>query len=230
MNGNIVQMPRKQSKAGPGKWLGEALRQLVLFPAIQLYTPLQVSGLENLTKVEQAIFAANHSSHLDTPLLLAALPLRLRMRIRVAAAAEYFFNNSLKGALVGMVLNAFPLVRKGPGKDESLHEVKQILDDRHSLLIFPEGTRTCDGKMKPFKRGLGWLATTSAVEIVPVWIEGTRDAMPKGSRWPRRHPVKIRFGKALRFAPGSDPFAVSAEVEQQVRVLGSESQISRLAS
>lgn len=225
MDGIIKQSaarPPKVKKAGLEKWLGEGLRQFGLFPALQLYTPLRVSGLENLVKVEQAIFAANHSSHLDTPLLLAALPLRLRMRIRVAAAAEYFFNEGWKGALVGMVLNAFPLVRKGPGKEDSLLQVQHILDEKHSLLIFPEGTRTRDGQLQPFKRGLGWLATTTEVQVIPVWIEGTHAAMPKGSRWPCRHPVSIRFGQALRFAPGSDPVEVSAEVERQVRALSSE--------
>ncbi len=220
MNRNTAQMMDAVTKnTKPLCWLGEALRQILLFPALQLVAPLEVKGLENLAGEGSFIFAPNHSSHLDAPLLLAALPLHLRMRVRVAAAADYFFNTGWKGAAVSVLLNAFPFVRKGPNRAISLIQSQQILSDGDSLIIFPEGTRTPDGQLQPFKRGVGYLAMGQQVRVVPVWIEGTRAVMPKGARFPQRHPVTITFGPALRFAPGSDPSQVATAVERQVRVL-----------
>jgi long-chain acyl-CoA synthetase len=200
-------------------WLGEKIRQRIFFPALNLYTPLKIEGLENLIELRQAIFVANHSSHLDTPLLLAALPQPLRLQTRVAAASDYFFNHRWKGALVEIVLNAFPLVRKGPGRLESLLQAHALLTAGYSLLLFPEGTRTPDGQLQAFKPGVGRLATRCTVPVVPVWIDGTYESMPKGTRWPKRYPVTVTFGKPLWFALGSDPQRITGEVERQVRNL-----------
>ncbi len=204
-------------------WLGEALRQLLLFPALRLFVDLKVDSIDNLTGGGPYIFAANHASHLDTPILLKALPLRLRLQVRVAAAADYFFTNRWKGALTSTLLNAFPFERKGIGCTTSLAQAQQLLSKGHSLLIFPEGTRTTDGRLQPFKRGIGKLAQARSATIIPTWIEGTFAALPKGSRWPhhpRRHDVVIRFGTPLSFAPNSNALEITATVEQQVRALG----------
>ncbi len=200
-------------------WAGEALRHMILFPALRLVAPLRVEGLEHLRGAGPFLFAANHSSHLDAPVVLAALPGRLRRRLRVAAAADYFFRTRWKGALVRAALNAFAFERKGPGREASLEQARRLLSAGQSMLIFPEGTRSPDGQMQPFKRGVGTLALAASVPVIPIFIEGTHTAWPKGARWPRRRQVVARFGAPLTFATPDDPLSVAAQVEQAVRTL-----------
>lgn len=197
-------------------WPGELLRWLVLFPPLRALTRPKIHGSAQLTGNGPYIFVANHTSHLDTPLLLAALPLHLRLRLRAAAAADYFFTSWWKGALVRTLFNAFAFERKGLA---GLYCAQQLLKDGYSVLLFPEGTRSKNGQLQPFKWGIGRLALTTQVCVVPVWIEGAHAAMPKGARLAHRHQVEIRFGAPLQFAPGSDQASVVTAIEQQIRAL-----------
>lgn len=206
-------------------WVGEGLRQTLLFPAMRQRVPLQVSGLENLGNGPY-IFAANHSSHLDTPILLQALPLQLRLQTRVAAAYDYFFTSRCKGLALQILLNVFPFVRKGPGAQDSLQQATELLAAGQSLLIFPEGTRTADGQIHRFKLGIARLATTSKVQVVPVWIDGTYAAMPRGTNWPCHQAIRVTFGEPVSFI-AADPTAltpaslkvVTQAIENRIRAM-----------
>jgi 1-acyl-sn-glycerol-3-phosphate acyltransferase len=200
-------------------WPGEAVRQALLFPALRVLAPLTVVGRQHLRGNTPVILAANHSSHLDAPVVLAALPWAVRQRVRVAAAADYFFTNPLAGALVSTAMNAFPFERKEPGCAASLERTQRLLAAGESVLIFPEGTRSKDGALQMFRRGVAKLALAGDVPVVPVAIIGAHDAFPKGARLPKRHAVRVQFGAPMRFAPGSDPTEVAAAIEQQVRAL-----------
>ena len=197
-------------------WPGELLRWMVLFPPLWALTHPTIHGSEQFTGNGPYIFVANHTSHLDTPLLLAALPLRLRLRLRVAAAADYFFTSWWKGTLVTLLFNAFSFERSG---FVGLHRAQRLLKDGYSVLLFPEGTRSKDGQLQPFKCGIGRLALATQVYVVPVWIEGAYAAMPKGARFAYSHQVEIRFGAPLQFARGLDQASVVAAIEQRVRAL-----------
>ncbi len=197
-------------------WIGELLRWIVLFPHLSTLTRPRIYGSEQLTGNGPYIFVANHSSHLDTPLLLAALPLRLRLRLRAAAAADYFFTSWWKGTLVKLLCNAFPFERRS---FVGLNSAQQLLKDGYSVLLFPEGTRSKDGQLQPFKCGIGRLVLATHVCVVPVWIEGAYSAMPKGARLAHRHQVEIRFGTPLQFAQGLDQAIIVSAIEQQVRAL-----------
>ncbi len=215
-----IRQPSRMPGAGIiTTWLGEGLRQALLFPALRLFVQVQVNGTELLNWEGPYIFAANHASHLDTPLLLAALPFRLRLRTRVAAAADYFFTTPWKAVLVRIILNAFAFERKGRGFIESLAQAQQFLDAGYSLLVFPEGTRSKDGRLQPFKRGIGKLALAGSAQVVPIWIEGTYASLPKGARWPCRQKVTIHFGVPLCFISSNNLSGVVAEIKQQVRAL-----------
>ena len=214
----------KIKSSGWQAWLGEGLRQISFFTPLRFITPLEVVGRENLRGGGPFIFAPNHSSHLDTPLLLAALPLHLRLKTRVAAAFDYFFDRPWKGALVRLVLNAVPFVRRGEGCQASLLATCQLVRQGHSLVIFPEGTRTSNGHLQPFKHGIGRLVAGSGVAVVPVWIDGTFASLPKGRRWPRRQSVKITFGPALRFEPDLSAQEIAAQVEEAVQQLSGQTE------
>jgi 1-acyl-sn-glycerol-3-phosphate acyltransferase len=197
-------------------WPGELLRWMVLFPPLWVLTRPRIYGSEQLTGNGPYIFVANHSSHLDTPLLLAALPLHLRLRLRAAAAADYFFTCWWKGTLVTILCNAFSFERRG---FTGLRNAGQLLKDGYSVLLFPEGTRSKNGQLQPFKCGIGRLALATNVCIVPVWIEGAFTAMPKGAHLAHQHQVEIKFGAPLQFAQGLDQASVVSASEQQVRAL-----------
>ncbi|HEY6406211.1 MAG TPA: lysophospholipid acyltransferase family protein [Ktedonobacteraceae bacterium] len=197
-------------------WPGELLRWLVLFPPLWALTRPSIHGSEQFTGNGPYIFVANHTSHLDTPLLLAALPLRLRLRLRAAAAADYFFTSWWKGTLVKLLCNAFSFERRGFA---GLHCARRLLKDGYSVLLFPEGTRSKDGQLQPFKCGIGRLALATQVCVVPVWIEGAHATMPKGARLAHRHLVEIRFGAPVQFVQGLNQARVVATIEQQVRAL-----------
>lgn len=200
-------------------WLGEGLRCLLLFPVLRLVAPLTVEGIEHIQGEGPYIFAVNHTSHLDTPILLAALPRDLRLRVRVAAAADYFFTSRWKGMLVRTLLGAFAFERKSSGCLSSIACAEHIIHAGQSLVLFPEGTRAQDGHLQHFKWGVGKLALATGVQVIPTYIEGTFAALPKGVHWPRRHHVTVRLGAPLTFAAGSSPTTVASAIEHQVRAL-----------
>jgi 1-acyl-sn-glycerol-3-phosphate acyltransferase len=151
--------------------------------------------LENLTG--PVVFVANHSSHLDTPLILGSLPARYAKRIAVGAAADYFFDARWRAAVTAVVFNAFPVERRGSRKLRSL--APNLLDRGWSLLLFPEGTRSEDGWMSAMRLGAAQLCVTRNVPCVPIVLRGTYAAMPRGRNWPLpgRPRVAVRYGTPL---------------------------------
>lgn len=200
-------------------WSGEIARQCSLFPVLRLMLPLRTLGTDNLSSGIAYVFAANHSSHLDTAVFLAALPLPIRLRLRIAAAADYFFTSFWKGKLVRLLFNAFPFERKQPGCTASLAYAINLLKRQQSILIFPEGTRSRDGHIQQFKRGVGILSSGSHAQVVPTWIGGTFSALPKGTIWLHHQHVVVKFGRPLHFAPETDPAVIAATLEDAVRTL-----------
>jgi 1-acyl-sn-glycerol-3-phosphate acyltransferase len=157
-----------------------------------------VYGREYLDSVRgPAIFVANHSSHLDTPLILGALPRRITKNLAVGAAADYFFDSRALAAATTLLFNAFPVERRGSRRGRSL--AAKLVDDGWSLLLYPEGSRTVDGWLTAFKLGAAQLCAMKGVPAVPIALRGTFTAMPRGQRWPRpgRPRVTVRIGRPL---------------------------------
>lgn len=200
--------------------LARAVLQPPLLRALGLVAPLRVVGRERLSAVTgPAIFVGNHSSHLDTSIVLRALTPTWQKRLVVAAAEDYFFRSRLLGSLAALLFNAFPFSRKGAVR-ATLDHAAWLMDRGWSILLFPEGTRSVTGRMGPFKRGVGLLATELGVPVIPVWIEGTGRVLPKGRAVPRPATVTVRFGDALRFPPGTTCSDAVEVVEAAVRSLG----------
>src|SRR5215472_8203257 len=171
----------------------------VFRPLLKHYGHPEVLGLENLAaQSPPLILAANHSSMMDTPLLLASMPRELRHKTVVAAASDYFFTNRWRGLFVSVALGAVPMDRQATST-RTLDAVSQLLAEKWCLIIYPEGSRTLDGRLYRGRTGIARLALAARAPIVPVGITGTYDCMPSGRGWPVPGHVQVRFGKPLTF-------------------------------
>ena len=142
----------------------------------------------------QRIYFANHSSHLDTIILWAAMPADLRRRIRPVAAADYWGKGAVNRYIALKVLNAVLIARNARGADP-LEPLRDALAQGDSLIIFPEGTRAFERLPGAFKPGLYHLAKAfPEAELVPVYLDNLRRALPKGSFLPVPISCVARFG------------------------------------
>lgn len=128
------------------------------------------------------IVAANHASHLDFGLVKHALG-DFGPRLVVLAAKDYFFDDPLKRVYFENFTNLIPMERQGSLR-ESLRLAQRVIDEGSILLLFPEGTRSETGIMQPFKPSIGYLALTHKIDVLPIYLQGTHEAMPKGRMLP----------------------------------------------
>jgi 1-acyl-sn-glycerol-3-phosphate acyltransferase len=207
-------------------WLAGFVREnfmnLVLNPLMDYYAARRATGKEKLEQVKgPVILVANHASHLDTPVILSALPRKLRKRTVVAAAADYFYRNRVVASLVSLIFNTVPVERRrSGGMSKNGSHLDKLLDQGWSLLLYPEGTRSRDGMPGPLRRGAAVLAATHHLTIVPIRVTGTAEAMPPGRFWPkrlrskpvpRRHRIEVSFGEPITATGDAD------EVMESVR-------------
>ena len=149
------------------------------------------------------LLVANHSSHMDTPVVLRALPREWRRRTAVAAAADYFYRVPLLAHAVSLAFNTVPVQRKGEGPvPDSASELVRLIGEGWNLLVFAEGTRSRDGSVGRLRSGAAVLAAEHGLTIVPVYVSGTHAVMPPGRRWMRRaggrQPIAVSFGPAIK--------------------------------
>ena len=150
-------------------------------PITRLVARPTIYGDEHLGSLNgPVIFAANHTSHLDTGIVLAALPERFRDKCVVAAAADYFFDRPWKAVLSSLLLGAIP-VERGRVNRQSADIAAELLGSGWSLVIFPEGGRSTDGWGQEFRGGAAYLAKRCSVPVVPIHLKGVRPIFPKGS-------------------------------------------------
>jgi 1-acyl-sn-glycerol-3-phosphate acyltransferase len=204
----------KWARSAPARAVREGFLRVVLAPAMRFYLRRRATGREGLDAVKgPVILVANHSSHVDTPVILAALPRRLRKRTAVAAAADRFYRSRLTAAFVSLIFNTVPIDRNGGGMGrETTGNLDKLLDQGWNLLVYPEGTRSRTGGGGRIRRGAAVLATRHNLPVVPIRISGTSKALPVGRLWPRRlrkrvlskrHDIDISFGDPIQ--PTEDP-------------------------
>ncbi|MGO9498795.1 MAG: lysophospholipid acyltransferase family protein [Solirubrobacteraceae bacterium] len=193
-------------------WLAGVIREnflrFVLNPTMDYYAARRATGKEKLEAVKgPVILVANHASHMDTPVILSALPRKLRKRTVVAAAADYFYRNRVVASLVSLIFNTVPIERHGGGGTaKNGSHLDKLLDQGWSVLLYPEGTRSRGGGQGPLRRGAAVLAVAHHLTIVPIRVTGTGQAMPPGRLWPRRlrnkpvpkrHRIEVSFGEPI---------------------------------
>ena len=143
------------------------------------------------------IVAPNHTSHLDMGLVKMSLGEAGKDMVALAAA-DYFFDNKYKRAYMDNFTNLVPMERSGSLR-QSLRHARSFLERGYNALIFPEGTRSLSGELAEFKAIIGYLALTCKVGILPVYVYGTYEAMPKGSNFIKSRDIGTRIGRYLSF-------------------------------
>ena len=204
-----------------------------ILPLARVFAWLRVDGLEHLQTIQgPVIFAANHQSHMDVPVILAALPGRWRYRAAPAMAKEFFkahffprehsglawFTSSLNYYLAALVFNAFPLPQREAGARQTLRYVGELLEDGFSVVIFPEGRRAEASEIDRFRPGIGMIASRLNVPVVPVRLEGLDKVLHPTWRMARPGRVRVAFGAPLKLS-GVDYQALAERVEAAVRRL-----------
>jgi 1-acyl-sn-glycerol-3-phosphate acyltransferase len=159
--------------------------------------PFTIEGRENLKGFKgAAIVIANHSSHFDTPVTVSTLPESIRGKLLVAAAADKFYGSRKKRTWwYSLFHGTFPVHRGGGTKQ--LEYPMALFKKGWSILIYPEGGRSKSGQVQRFKHGVAIMAMQCRVPVIPVYIEGLRNVMPKGQREPRPAAVNARIGKPV---------------------------------
>src|SRR6184192_1968476 len=155
----------------------EALAQQTWFSLLRIYFAiahrLKITGREKLPRHGPFVLAANHCSHLDALVLGAALTPRHRERAFPIAADDVFFQTTAASVFSAIVLNALPMWRKNWGPHALADLRRKLQEEKCIYVIFPEGSRSRDGRMAHFKHGLGMLVAETQVPVVPSFIAGT---------------------------------------------------------
>ncbi len=174
-----------------------ALLEAVITPTMKVLASPDRRGLDQLRDLipqgpttifaSPVIFAANHHSHVDTPLLLSSIPEPWRHRMFVAAAPDYFFKTRLTSTMSALALNAIPIERTRVSRRPA-DDAAALIADGWSMLIFPEGGRSPDGWGQPFRGGAAYLAIRCQIPVVPVHLEGPVASCARAARDLRARP------------------------------------------
>jgi long-chain acyl-CoA synthetase len=205
-----------------------------LIPLTRVFAWIKVSGRQHLKQVNgPVIFAANHQSHMDVPVIFAALPGSWRRRVAPAMAKEFFkahffpeqhaprqrFLKGLEYYLSAAFFNAFPLPQREAGARQTLRYAGELISDGFSILIFPEGKRTEHGEIAPFRPGVGMMASKLGVDVIPVRLEGVDRVLHQKWKMAKPGNVSVTFGAPLRLT-GDNYVELASKVEEAVRKLG----------
>ncbi len=235
MSGNLVSVRKKkvptlyeqdESKyAGPHRWQVQPWAKLARRALRQhaytrwsdaAFSDVAVNGLAHLDEVEgPCLFIGNHTSHLDTLLVMEALPERFRYNLFFGAAQDRWFVKGRKKLVLkpwyqSLALGTFPILRGG-GK-RALSYAGWLLDQGQNVFVFPEGTRATSAALGDFKHGVSILALQHDVPVVPIYLSGLQALQPKGQREVTRGPAAATILPALRFAPGTEVDDATAQL------------------
>lgn len=184
---------------------------------LRLYHRLRVQGAEHLPPAPPYVLIGNHASHLDAIVMAAPLPWRQRDRVFPIAAGDVFFEVPAIAAFAAFLVNCLPLWRHNAGRHALEELSRRLVEESCVYVLFPEGRRSPDGTLLPFREGLGMLVAGRPVPVVPCWIEGAQRALPRGAWVPRPRRITLRIGAPLRFDHLENRRSGWAEVGRQCR-------------
>jgi long-chain acyl-CoA synthetase len=204
------------SRTLPARILRRLFLPSVIFPLAHYYARLKVHGREHLRGLRgPVIFAANHLSYMDAPVIMMALPKPWRYRVAPAMSKEFFaaffhpagrktgerFLRGLQYYLAALVFNGVALPQRESGVGGFMRYAGDLAAGGWSILIFPEGKMT-EGKIEPFQPGVALLASRLNLPVVPVRIRGLEKVLPRPARWATPGPVEVTFGPPLELPAG----------------------------
>ncbi len=158
--------------------------RVVVIAILKLFFRLRVEGLENLSQKTNFIVVANHTSFLDPLVIGAAIP----QKIYWLTLRDIYNTFWLRG-----IMNITEALPTGSASEKAIY----LLTKNKNIGLFPEGSRTYDGKLREFKRGAALLALKSGRPVVPCAIFGTYEALPKTAKFPKFLPIKVKIGKPI---------------------------------
>jgi long-chain acyl-CoA synthetase len=218
----------------PTTWNRLILHYLLLRPAIFLLGWPRIEGREKVSGVRGPVLVVcNHIDDVDIGFVLTALPAHLRHRLATATGGEALealrtpppdrnlpgkVYDRLKWCLGVSLLNLFPLPKEA-GFRESFAYAGESVDRGYSILVFPEGRHTTDGKIGPFRAGVGLLANNLAIPVVPVRIHGLFVLKQAGRKFARPGQIQVKIGPPVQFPHDSDPEWIAAELRKKVEQL-----------
>ena len=218
----------------PVTWIRLLAHYLLLRPAVFLLGWPRIEGRQNLRGVAgPVIVVCNHIGDVDVGFVHTALPARLRHRIATATGGEALemlrtpppgrnfvlkLYDRLKWTLGVALLNLFPLPREA-GFRQSFAYAGECVDRGYSVLIFPEGRHTTDGRMNPFRSGIGLLVNNLGIPVVPMRIDGLFELKQAGKKFARPYQVRVKIGAPVQFPAGSAPENIAQELQKKVEAL-----------
>jgi long-chain acyl-CoA synthetase len=218
----------------PITWIRRAVYYLAVWPATMLLAAPRVKGRENLKNVSgRALVVSNHITYVDVGFILAALPARLRHRLATAMGGERLMNMRRPprewfflrrwlyriGYFLAVALfNVFPLPQRS-GFRESFAFAGRLMDEGSSVLIFPEGERTPDGRIHGFRSGAGLLAARLSVPVIPMRIDGLWKLKRSGKQFAPPGTIRVTIGEPMKFDRTADPDAIVRELQKRVELL-----------
>jgi 1-acyl-sn-glycerol-3-phosphate acyltransferase len=207
----------------PARWGRAVILESIVRPAVAALASPDRVGTDRLDGLgdRPVIFAANHHSHLDSPVLLSSIPEPWRYKMFVGAAADYFFRTRVTAAASALVIGAIPIERTRVTR-RSADQASALIGDGWSMLIFPEGGRSPDGWGQRFRGGAAYLSSRTGAPVVPVHIEGTGRILRKGSKMLTPARTKVTFGSPLHPEDGESANRMAERIEQAVAELADE--------
>ncbi|HEX5413745.1 MAG TPA: AMP-binding protein [Terriglobia bacterium] len=197
----------------------EAIQKLLAFPLLRWYVKTEVHGSEKLRQLTgPVLFVSNHQSLIDPPVILRSLPARIRRRVAPAmgeAALRGHSKATLFWARLGF--NVY-LISDDPGRaQEALRHAGRLADRGYSSLLFPEGERTWDGRLLPFRPGVGVMAERLRLPVVPLLIQGLFEIWPRTQRRPLRGKAHLWIGDLIKIMPRESAGDFTRRLEQYYR-------------
>jgi long-chain acyl-CoA synthetase len=218
----------------PTTWIRPIVYHLFLYPLTLIMCRVRVVGAERLAKVKgPALLISNHVTDADAGLILSALPWRWRLNLAIAMSGEYLRDWRYPSPALGLfarlkaktaytlgaaLFNVFSLPRES-GFRQSFTYAGEAVDHGWSILIFPEGTETKDGKLQPFKAGIGLLASELNIPVIPIMLRGLFDLKQRRQYFVRPGSVSITFGDPLEFSRDNTPTEITNALELTLKSL-----------
>jgi long-chain acyl-CoA synthetase len=218
-------------------WPVRAIRRVSQFtwilPIARLFAWVRVEGLEHLDHVTgPVVFAANHQSHMDVPVILSVLPGHWRAKVAPAMAKEFFkahffpdefstrqvITNRLNYYLAAFFFNTFPLPQREAGARQTLRYIGEVTGAGYSVLIFPEGVRSESGEIKPFRGGIGMIGSRLGLPVIPVRLHGVDQVLHTSWKMAKPGYVSVTFGRPMRLS-GDNYAELAQQVQQAVQDL-----------